>query len=199
MTEVDQKIQLVREAGEIGLELLECNTPPVSRYAPEGDDGVPIFQEDERFWSAWTQARDLAAKFDDDPTIEEVRDDSVPHFAIHTRRRIDGERFANVGFVYGADGKCVINLEFKIEDGWRAINDYQKDLTALDIGRQIAAVELAVLANELQSPAETMDYWMTQTLYSIRQSSWADDRKASPQTVSDRVRSAKEKLDFEET
>ena len=110
MTEVDQKIQLVRE-------LLECDTPPVSRYTPEGDDGVPIFQEDEQFWSAWTQASDLAAKFDDDPIVEEVRDDSVPHFAIHTRRRIGGERFVDVGVVYGADEKCVINLGFKIEDG----------------------------------------------------------------------------------
>ncbi len=39
---------------------------------------------------------------------------------------------------------------------------------------------------------------MTQALYSTRQSSWADDRKASPQTVNDQVRSAKEKLHFKE-
>lgn len=198
MTEVEEKIGVVREAGEIGLELVQCDTPPVSRYAPEDDDGVPIFQEDDRFWNAWDQVRNSVTKFDDNAEAEEYRDEPVPYFAIHAYREVSGEEFATVGFVYGADGGCVINIEFKIEDGWRSINDYQENLTALDVGREIGAVEIAVLANELQSPTETLDYWMTQTLYSTHQSSWATDRKASPQTVSDRVRSAKEKLSFDD-
>jgi hypothetical protein len=198
MTDVKEKLEVVREAGELGLELLECDTPPVSRYTPEGDDGVPIFQEDERFWDAWIRVRDLVAEFDEDAEVNEERGDTIPYLAIDARRQVGGERFALVSFVYGADGGGTLTIQFQIEDGHRTISEYKEKLTALDLGREIAATEITLLANELQSPAETLDYWMTQTFSSTRQSSWADDRKASPQTVSDRVRSAKEKLDYEE-
>lgn len=199
MTDATERLEIVREAGQIGLDLLACDTPPVSRYTPEDDDGVPLFEEDDRYWAAWTRIKELLNDFaEDEVEIERWPENQVPFLSANADRYIDGTRFATVGVNYGADGVNVINIEFKIDEGWATyINDYQDDLTALDIGRQIGAVELAVLAYELQSPTETLDYWMTENLYR-KQSSWAKVRQASRQTVNDRVRSARSKLGFED-
>jgi len=200
MTDVEGRLAVVREAGQVGLDLLECETPPLSWTTPERDDGMPIFEEDDRYWNAWDQILDILEDFTSKGVVDvQEWDDTVPFMSADAYRGVDGEQFATVGVNYGADGSYLINIQFHIEDGWRAsINDHRENLTALDIGRQIGAAELAVLANELQSPAETLDYWMTDTLYAGSQSAWAADRQASRQTVSDRVRSAREKLGGED-
>lgn len=199
MTDCHERLGVVREAGELGLDLLECETPPLKWTTPERDSGMPIFEEDNRYWDAWNNLLDLLDAFTTSGLdIEEYDGDGVPFMTASAYRRVDGEQFATVGVNYTVDGGFLLNIQFNIEDGWRAsINDYRENLTPLDIGRKIGAAELAVLAHELQSPAETLDYWMTDTLYSGSQSAWAADRQASRQTVSDRVRAARTKLEHE--
>jgi len=205
MTDIGERLEAVRAAGQCGLDLLECDTPPVSRYTPDADDGKPVFKEDARYWSSWTTIRDRIDEFasrdfrDSDVEVTEDRDEDVPVMTAAGYHYLEEEPFASVGAIYWADGDFLINIGFRIEDGWHAsINARRDNLTALDLGRQIGAAELAVLANELQSPAETLDYWMTDTLYAGSQSAWATDRQASRQTVSDRVRAARNKLDHEQ-
>jgi hypothetical protein len=199
MTDVRERLDVVRAAGQLGLDLLECETPPLSWTTPERDDGMPIFEEDDRYWSAWNRILDLLDDFSPPGVDITEWDEEVPFMSAHTYRYVDGKEFATVGVNYGADGSYLINIQFNIEDGWHAsINDHRENLTALDIGRKIGAAELAVLAHELQSPAETLDYWMTDMLYAGSQSAWAADRQASRQTVSDRVRAARNKLAHED-
>lgn len=134
-----------------------------------------------------------------DVRVSEERDADIPTMSAVGDYYIDEEPFASVGAIYWADGNSLLNIGFRIEDGWRTtINARHDNLTALDVGRKIGDAQLAVLANELQSPAETLDYWMTDTLYAGSQSAWAADRQASRQTASDRVRSARGRLSEEE-
>lgn len=205
MTDTGERLEAVRAAGQCGLDLLEYETPPVSRYTPDADDGKPVLEEDDRYWSSWTAIRDRIDDFasrsfhEADVEVSEERDEDIPTMSAVGYHYIDEEPFASVGVIYWADGDVLLNIGFRIEGGWNAsINARRDNLTALDVGRKIGAAELAVLANELQSPAETLDYWMTDTLYAGSQSAWAADRQASRQTVSDRVRSAREKLGEEE-
>lgn len=197
MIDVEGKLEMVREAGRLGINLLECDTPPVSRYTPDAPDGGPAFTEDERYWDAFSDIHGLIDAFaQGDPEVKEWRDQPVPFRSIHADRTISGVEFAQVDINYAADGDYLINLEFQIDDGWAtSINAKAENLTKLDIGRRIAGVEIAVLAHELGSPAETLDYWMTNELYGGKQARWAEVRQASRQTVSDRVRSARTKLE----
>jgi len=202
MTDVEKKLEVIRKSGQVGIDLLECETPPVSRYTEENEDGVPIFEEDERYWDAWTRIRGLVEEFGEDGAeVERWPNEEMPFLSAYGARSVGGENFAQVTVNYVADGSFVITLEYRIDGGWATyISERAEDLTVLDIGRQITGVELALLANELESPAETLDYWMTNVLYgydAITQSSWAKIRKASRQTVSDRVRAARGKLGVE--
>jgi hypothetical protein len=112
---------------------------------------------------------------------------------VRASRAVDGE-FANLHVNYAADTTLTITLEFSIapDRGPVSISEYATDVTALELARRITAIEIAVLAHELNSPAETVDYWMTNEQY--RQSEWADTRNASRQTVNDRVQAARSKL-----
>lgn len=198
MTDTRELVEVVREAGQLGLDLLECERPMVGYYVAEADDGKPALEDDEQFWNAWIRQRDLLGEFGDIEVIEERDDGEVPYLFASSERSVSGEVFAQAHVTFGADGISVITLEFNIDGTWAAsISERTHELTALDFSRRIAAIELAVLAHELESPAETLDYWMTNELYTRSQSSWATARQASRQTVSDRVRAAREKLDGE--
>ena len=196
MTYTGEKIDVAQEAGQLGIDLLNCDTPPVSYYVAEADDGKPVFEDDTRFWGAWTDIRNRVASFtDENIKVEEWREEDVPFISASGTRYVSGEEFAHAHADYSTDGVLVITLEFQIEEGWSTyISQRAHELSALDIGQQIGAIELAVLANELESPTETLDYWMTDVLYTFRQATWADVRQVSAQTVSDRVRAAEEKL-----
>ncbi|MFC6993180.1 hypothetical protein ACFQH3_19260 [Haladaptatus sp. GCM10025707] len=87
------------------------------------------------------------------------------------------------------DGETLVHLSIS-----QFISQQATERTPLDIGRRITAIELAALANELGSPAETLDYWMTTEQYTSSQAIWAHVRNVSRQTVNDRVRAARKKI-----
>ena len=196
MTDIEGRIDVVQEAGQLAIDLLNCQTPSISYYVTEANDGKPVFEDDTRFWDAWKNIRKSISSFaDGDIEVQEWREEAVPFISAYGTRYVSGEEFAHADVNYNADGVLVITLEFRIDEGWSTyISQRAHDLSVLDIGRQIGAIELAVLANELESPTETLDYWMTDVLYTFRQATWADVRQVSAQTVSDRVRAAQEKI-----
>lgn len=195
MADIATKIEAVRDAGEIAIRLLQLDRTPVSFYCETTDSSSPVLESDDRFMDTWQQITDIVSNYGDIETDTLEEGGEKPAKSVQSHRMIGNEDFGIVDVVYVADGGMTITLEFKAGDGWGTyISEHAVDLTVLDVGRRIAAIEIAVLANELESPAETLDYWMTTEQYS-RQSTWADVRQASRQTVSDRVRLAKEKLE----
>jgi hypothetical protein len=69
-------------------------------------------------------------------------------------------------------------------------------LDHIQLGREVARAELALIVNNTESAAETLDYWQTEMEYTgWNQKSWADVRGVGRQTVNDRVRSAIDSLD----
>lgn len=72
------------------------------------------------------------------------------------------------------------------------------DTDAISIGREIASTELAYLVHKTRSNAAALDYWQSHDQdgwYS--QSEWADMRDVNRQTVNDRIRHTRERLDTE--
>lgn len=199
MGHAKEKVEAVRDAGELALKLLEIDTPPVSFYCETTEGGSPILKQDERYWPAWQQIKDIVEPYGLFSVSNWEEDTESPVKQADATRKIDGEEWAQVHAGYGADGTLVITLEFYVDEGWGTyISERASELTPLDVGRRVAAIELAILANELESPTETLDYWMTTEQYTRSQSRWADIRSASRQTVSDRIRSAREKLGVED-
>lgn len=198
MIHTQEKVEAVRDAGEIALKLLEIDTPPVSFYCETTEEGSPILKQDKRYWSAWKQIKEIVEPYGLFSVSNWDEDTETPSKQADATRKIGGEDWAQVHAGYGANGTLVITLEFHVNEGWGTyISERASEITPLDVGRRVAAIELAILANELKSPTETLDYWMTAEQYTRSQSIWADIRHASRQTVSDRIRSAREKLDVE--
>ncbi len=198
MANSQAKIQAVQDAAEIAFELLQVDTPPISFYCETYDDGSPILKQDERYWSTWKQIMEIVEPYGLFSVSNWEEDSESPSKQADATRKIDGEDFAHLHAGYGADGTLVITMEFRLNDGWGTyISERATEISPLDLGRRVAAIELAILANELESPTETLDYWMTTEQYTQSQSTWAGVRNASKQTVSDRVRSARDKLDIE--
>lgn len=199
MADVRLKLRAVREAGDVMLQLLDIDTPPVSFYCTTEEDGTPILEDDERYWNAWKRIRNAVGEYGQVEVTdwrEEVEELSVQAAA---RRYFDAREFAHIYADYSADGTLVITTEFQIHDGWGTfISERAEELKPLDVGRRIASIELAVLAHELNSPAETLDYWMTTEQYTYSQAIWAKVRNVSRQTVNDRVQSARSKLNGSE-
>jgi len=197
MTDTEKKTKAVRDAGQIAIQLLQVDRTPVGFYCETTDSGSPVMESDDRFMETWQEITSIVSEYGDIETETLEDDGEKPGKSVQSHRTVEEEEFAIVDVVYVADGGLTITLEFQAGEGWGTyISEHAKDLTVLDVGRRIAGIELAVLANELESPAETLDYWMTTEQYSS-QSIWADVRQASRQTVSDRVRSARKKLEVD--
>jgi hypothetical protein len=119
----------------------------------------------------------------------DYRDEPSPFVSLIARRTMDGDTFAQVHLDYAASGTCHLSIEYQIKEGWHTMLDHDfPELDSMEIGRLLARAELAILANELESGTEALDYWITEvsahhseSRYS--QSDWARVRNVSRQTV----------------
>lgn len=194
------KIDVFQEVGEITIRLLETRFPPAGYGCPEAENGAPILEEDERYWSALKEMESILKSFGPVEISDEFFSPAEPFLALKATKSIDDNHFCNFHVNYGADGDSVIVVEFRMNDGWHTIIDHhQDDLTPLNVGRFVARAELSVLANELESATETLDYWIVDASEyhdsKFSQSRWASIRNVSRQTVNDRVQSARNKLE----
>ena len=199
MTDALAKIGVIQEVGETTLDLLEIGFPPAGYDCPVDDDGAPILKEDERYWSSLEEMQSQLESFGPVEVSDELFSASEPFLNLKATRTIDGDLFCNFHVSYDAAGGGVIVVEFRMNDSWHTVIDHSpEDITRLDVGRFVARAELSILANELESPTETLDYWIVDgsNYHDSRfsQSRWADIRNVSRQTVNDRVQSARKKL-----
>lgn len=199
MGDITQKIDVVQDIGKATVDLLEIGFPPASYSCPVDEMGPDALKQDDRYGEALDKMVNRLSEFGEVEVDDEFFTESEPHLDLRATRYIDQEEFSILNIGYSADGTGVIVGEFLIDGGWyTAVDHHPAELDTLDVGRYIARAELALLAHELESPADTLDYWVTEgsdyhdSEYS--QSSWAKIRNVSRQAVSDRVRSAEDKL-----
>lgn len=162
-------------------------------------------EQDEDWWSAWVRLCDIVDETMGmvDPAAGRtnmMRPDIDP-----SRRRMEigaETEYTSLSVTVYASGDLGILAEYEPADGGAYDVLFEGRLSidsvsGVDLGRQVSAFELAVLANETGSCADTLDYWMT-AMHGLRQREWADIRGVGRQTVNDRVRSARTALESNE-
>ncbi|WP_424016235.1 hypothetical protein ACOZ4N_00260 (plasmid) [Halorientalis pallida] len=199
MTDVLEKVEVIQQAGEITLDLLEIGFPPAGYGCPEDENGTPILEEDERYWSAFKEIESRLETFGSVEFTDEFLTPDNPFLSLTARKSLGGGVFCQYNINYGADGVGTIVVEYRMNEGWHtAIDHHPSELHPVDVGRYVARAELSLLANELESPTETLDYWVVEGSdyhdSEFSQSRWAKVRNVSRQTVNDRVQSARGKL-----
>lgn len=165
----------------------------------EGTVGEINIDGADEWWDAWCEIREIIDEaFEDDveggdsATLDEdeqfdtmdVRNDFMTF-------RID---------VY-ASGEVEYITEYTVDEEanvWGMLYEGFLDADGLDhiqLGREVARAELALIINTTKSAAETLDYWQSEMGYTgWNQKRWADARGVGRQTVNDRVRSAVDSL-----
>lgn len=211
MVDVNHQLEIVREMGNIVVELLEVGFAPASYGCPENDDGDPLLEEDDRFWDNLLELQQVLQQFGDVEIGNEYRE-HTPSRTLNLERVTDTEDTARVHVHYWAKGGAYIGGDINTSEGNSIdIFDQTHDrLSPAAVGRLVARAELMILILALGSSAETLDYWMVEmALYrgsdyeqsemtgikKVTQSKWADIRGVSRQAVSKQITSAKRKLD----
>jgi len=196
----------VRDLARAVVEIAEVDVPAAGLTddmiveEPTGRDWYEVEQDGE-WWDAWCEihaiVRDRVA--DPDISANEMRPDIEPH------RRHDGLRattdHVSLSVKVYADGHVRILAEY--DDGrpaWSVLHeDHAEAVDAIDIGREVAAAELTLLASATGSCAAALDYWQTQERpRPPQQRVWAEMRGVNRQTVSDRVAETRDILDGQE-
>lgn len=199
MPHTEAKLEALRSAGSIATNLLDMDFPPVAFGCPSDEDGLQ-FEEDERYWTAVQETKQRMESFGEVEVKTDYRDEPSPFVSLIARRMMDGNTFAQIHLDYAASGDCHLSIEYQIKEGWHIMLDHDfPELDSMEIGRLLARAELAILANELESGTEALDYWVTEvsahhseSRYS--QSDWARVRNVSRQTVNQRVQAVKQRL-----
>jgi hypothetical protein len=151
------------------------------------------------WWEAWCEVRDILNEaFDGDVdggdcatlTDDEPHDNmSVTNESINFN--IDMYAYGDVHFI----AEYAIDTE---STTWEMLYEGFPDADGLDqinLGREVARAELAIIISNTKSAADTIDYWQTKLdPTGWNQKSWGDIRGVSRQTVNDRVRSAVDSL-----
>lgn len=195
MADTTAKLNIIREAGDIATQLLHLGYPTPSPDCPTDEDGNPLLKEDDQFWSHMEQIETILRRFGD------VERDYNPSkgVVLEVDRMVDGELFCKFFVLPGLKDTGAMTVQFVLNNDWHtAIDHWYPDLKQVDIGRYIAKAELSILAGELGSNAETLDYWMAECVdyhdEQWDQSKWAKARNVSRQSVSQNVRDAKQKI-----
>ena len=198
MGDTRPKLKILRQAGRVGAELLEIDRPPVAYNCPSDDNGLR-FEEDEGYWDAFSKMKQKLEQFYEVEVKTDYRDEPTPFLGLIATQNVAGDEFLHINVDYDAIGGSRLVIEYRIDGGWHTMTDHEfEEIDSVEIGRLVARAELAILANELESSTEALDYWITEeSAYSkakYSQSRWAKARKVSRQTVNQRVQSVKERL-----
>lgn len=157
---------------------------------------------DEDWWDAWSEIYAIVDRNDGAMVGDgQMRPGVDPHRRFDEVTR-ETDWTSLVVKVY-ASGEVDILAEFDTGSGrsWEVLFDGRVSAEkpdAIKLGRQVASAELAILASETGSCADTLDYWQTAlSPNAFRQRQWGNIRGVGRQTVNDRRRSAKDTLDIE--
>lgn len=151
------------------------------------------------WWNAWCEIREIVDEaFEAD--VEGGNSATLTKDEQRDTMTVRNE-FINFSIDVYAGGDLSYITEYAIDldsNLWGMLYEGFVDLDGLDqiqLGREVARAELAIIINTTKSAAETVDYWQTK-LDPTRwnQKNWADIRGVSRQTVNDRVRSATDSL-----
>lgn len=203
-TEVEEQMKNLNGLVDVLLEIDEVDVPEFDVEAYVTDEGYVDFMEDEDWWGTILEISNILDNYGKSGTGENKL---IPGREKHKQydELIGSAGIVSIRVRVFANGSKRINVVFEIDGApYEDVVDNAGEI-GTDIVREvteiIAAARLWLLANRLESPAETLDYWATNDLGgrstlkpSLRQSSWAEIRGVSRQTVSDRVRAAREKL-----
>lgn len=160
-----------------------------------GEDWYEL-EEDEDWWEAWCEIHRIVEETLGSAKVSEsnIRPE-IPREQQYDKITAKTDWTALSVKVY-ADGGVKMLAEYDrgdsrswdvLYEGWTS-NEIPN---LFDLGREVASAELAALASETESCADTLDYWQTTIApNSFKQHRWARIRGVGRQTVNDRVRSA---------
>ncbi|WP_285254132.1 hypothetical protein [Halobacterium salinarum] len=152
------------------------------------------------WWDAWCEIREIIddafeANVEGGNSATLTEDEQYDHMSVRNE-------FINFSIDVYAGGDLSYITEYAIDiesNAWGMLYEGFPDVDGLDqiqLGREVARAELAIIINTTKSAAETIDYWQTKLdPIGWNQKNWADIRGVSRQTVNDRVRSAVDSLD----
>lgn len=197
---VDPRIRLnaIREAGEVALEVLDIGFRPADN---ENGQGSAILEEDPKYGPCLEALKNAMGGFGPVDVAEFPEAPSVRRLA--SDRTEDEETFCEVVVLYRADGTGSISVRVNTATGnIFPVHGDEFELSPLQIGRNIAQAELAILVAELGSCAEALDYWVTEEIdYQHRKDdsapseAWHNSRGVTRQAISNNVNSARRKLE----
>lgn len=198
MADTVKLLETVREAGDITLKILDIGFEAASYGCPENDEGVPLLEEDTRYWGNFSEMRGVLEDYGEVEVVDDFLEEDQT-MGLRATKTVDGEPFSHFNLSYGADGGNVIVVEFRMNGRWNTVIDHHSpELTPVQVGRYVARAELSILASQFGSSTETLDYWMIEASdyhdSEFTQSRWARTRDVSKQAVSKNVNSAKEVL-----
>lgn len=192
------RLGAIREAGEVALEALDIGFRPA---ANEYDPGDTLLEEDPKYGPCLEALKNALDGFAPVDVAEFPEAPSVRRLASY--RTADEETFCGLVVLYRADGTGSILVSVKTATGEIfPIHGEEFELSPLQVGRNIAQAELAILVAELGSCAEALDYWVTDEVnYQHRKDdsapseAWHKSRGVTRQAISNNVNSARKKLE----
>jgi len=203
MSAFESHVEAIRHLAEAVVRVADVDVPELTvtdeMLIEESHGSWYELEQDETWWSAWCDVYDAieetmgGAQVGDSniqPDVERHKQyDTVSGSSEWTSLSVD---------VY-ASGDIGILAEYERGGEWTVLFEGRLSVTgpdAVELGREVASAEIAVLASKTGSCADTLDYWQTEMApHAFRQRQWADVRGVGRQTVSDRKNSAEEHLD----
>lgn len=208
---VEKHIEAIQNLADAVIELTEFDVPELEfngKLLYEDPEKIIEIEAHEEFYAAYTEFFDIVTSVGKEDGLDEELQLKKPnherHLEVTGTKYIDGERVVSLTAQMYGNGDINILAEYTIPGrGWETMyQGYCSDNNQpdkIDIGREVASAELSILSNELGSPAQVLDYWQTnRSDRKLYQSSWADVRGKSNQTVSDNVRAARDELSTDE-
>lgn len=204
-----KKIEDVHTMAEAMRQLKSVDVPPIDT-SDEGEitfseatiDDIDIDRAND-WWGSWCEIRDIVNENFDTGVGKSGESATLTLGRNWGTMRIETDHIKFEVNLYGSSSIYVIAqyaLSENFSDTGREIYSRPTDeIDEVELGRSVAAAEQEILAYATESAAETLDYWHTELdphMYvSTSQTSWAEIRGVGRQTVSDRVRSAKESFE----
>lgn len=151
-----------------------------------------------KWWDAWCEIREIIeGTFEGDVEANSATLDEDEQYDNMSVRN----EFMNFSIDVYASGDVYYVAEYAVDiesNVWGMLYEGFSDVDGLNqiqLGREVARAELAIIINTTESAAETVDYWQTKIdITGWNQKAWADVRGVGRQTVNDRVRSAVDSL-----
>lgn len=153
-----------------------------------------------KWWDAWCEIQQIINEsFEGD--VEGGNSATLDEDEQYDNMSVRNE-FMNFSIDVYAGGDVYYIAEYAVDiesDIWGMLYEGFSDVDGLNqiqLGREVARAELAIIINTTKSAAETVDYWQTEIdITGWNQKRWADTRGVGRQTVNDRVRGAVDSLD----